>query len=304
MNNFSNGKLSDFLTHVISRAKPKYKYSKCIGVLGEFTNEKEKVAAIINKLREEGYYKFETKIPKDVCKRIYDYALHTPCQIGREEDSKEFTYYEERAKPRAVTYNFDVQTIFENKDMQDIVTDYSLLHIAQQYLMTKPILIDLGLFWTSNYQTSQEEQEKYAQMYHSDHCSVKWLKFFIYFKDIDTNSGPHCIVSKTHGRKPKYYRIMRRYSDEELKRYYPEKDFVEFTGEEGTIFAVDTKNFHKGKPIVNNDRLMTDILFANCYFGQGTGIDKVHINEKFSDNFKQMVKTYNTTYPRHKFIYS
>ncbi|MEL7145953.1 MAG: hypothetical protein AAFO69_06265, partial [Bacteroidota bacterium] len=49
---------------------------------------------------------------------------------------------------------------------------------------------------------------------------------------------------------------------------YEPSEVIEILGSKGTIVAVDTSGFHKGKPPVSRDRLIVQIEFTNSFFGQ------------------------------------
>jgi hypothetical protein len=58
-----------------------------------------------------------------------------------------------------------------------------------------------------------------------------------------------------------------RYPDQELEPYYPAADRVELTGPPGTMFAVDTRGYHKGITPRTGDRLMLQLEFCDSLFG-------------------------------------
>ncbi|HEX4461815.1 MAG TPA: hypothetical protein VIA18_27735, partial [Polyangia bacterium] len=58
-----------------------------------------------------------------------------------------------------------------------------------------------------------------------------------------------------------------RLPDEAIARGYGADRMRELTGPRGTIIAVDTSGFHKGKPLVAGHRLMFQLEFTNSFFG-------------------------------------
>ncbi len=56
--------------------------------------------------------------------------------------------------------------------------------------------------------------------------------------------------------------------DDEIAAHYPASELLELTGPVGTMLAVDTRSFHMGKPLVERDRLLFQIQFADSLCGQ------------------------------------
>ena len=92
----------------------------------------------------------------------------------------------------------------------------------------------------------------------------------------------------------KYVSVPRRFSDDEVKRHYREDDIVELTGEKGTIIAVDTSGLHKGKPVVNSERLVFQLEYCNNLYGNKYRY--IQVNNNFSENFRRSIKKQSYTY--------
>jgi hypothetical protein len=100
---------------------------------------------------------------------------------------------------------------------------------------------------------------------------IKFLKFFFYLTDVDTTNGPHCFIRHSHQRKPQPLLRDGRIGDEEMQQYYPPEDIVEITGPAGSISAVDTRGFHKGKPLQKGHRLVLQLEYTTSLFGANNG---------------------------------
>ena len=85
---------------------------------------------------------------------------------------------------------------------------------------------------------------------------IKFLKFFFYLTDVGPDNGPHCYLRASHDRKPSALRRLDRITDEEILRHYGPERVVEVMGVRGTAAAVDTRGFHKGKPLTAGHRLI------------------------------------------------
>ncbi|MFT5860015.1 MAG: hypothetical protein ACI865_002123 [Flavobacteriaceae bacterium] len=66
---------------------------------------------------------------------------------------------------------------------------------------------------------------------------------------------------------PRFHQTLERTTDEELSNFYEKNDILAFTGKKGTIFAVDTRGLHIGKPLVIDNRLLFQVHFSNSLFG-------------------------------------
>jgi hypothetical protein len=102
------------------------------------------------------------------------------------------------------------------------------------------------------------------------------MKFFFYLTDVSSDTGPHCYVKGSHKILPLELRRDGRFSDEEISESYGSKNLIEICGKKGTILAVDTRGFHKGKELLKDNRLLLQLEFANSMFGQT--YPKVDIN--------------------------
>jgi hypothetical protein len=72
----------------------------------------------------------------------------------------------------------------------------------------------------------------------------------------------------------------------------------EFHGKKGTILAVDTKGFHKGKTPVSSERLMFEMVFSNSLFG-GSYL-KFDLSKPSNSFLKKAYEYSPDTYQRYK----
>ena len=64
-------------------------------------------------------------------------------------------------------------------------------------------------------------------------------------------------------------------------------------GKKGTILAVDTRGFHKGKDLTDSNRLLLQIEFSNSMFGQSyPKIDIAYIKNSHRDLADHNKNTY------------
>lgn len=243
------------------------------GVLGDLSPQE--VQKIAHEVHQTGFYMFPQRLPEALCNRLEQFALSTPAApYPRKESDPESALYE-REKPLAPTYQFSEQACLDNTDIQKLCADPSFLAVAQAYLKCSPVLDIVTMWWSTTF--SREASHKAAQLYHFDMASLKWIKFFVYLTDVGPQNGPHCFVKQSHRSGQPWGLLKHLYArlpDEEMRRYYPPEAFVELLGARGTIFAEDTRGFHKGKPVETGDRLVLEFQFSDSLFGTEREPDK------------------------------
>ncbi len=232
------------------------------------------IHGIATQLRCDGFYQFRRRLPTDLCEKLLQFSLITPGIATTHEPLGAPTVFD-RNNPQTVRHQFRANELFQEPAVQQVATDPYFLAIAQEYLGFNPVLDLLAMWWSAPGDISL--QSKAAQLYHFDMDRFKFVKFFIYLTDVGSDNGPHCYVRGSHIRKPLNLLRDERISDEEIFDHYPAEDLVELTGPVGTLLAVDTRGFHKGKPLVTKDRLIFQIQFADSLFGQN--YPRVHVSE-------------------------
>lgn len=249
------------------------------GVVGDMNAPNTR--KVLNSLREDGFYKFETLLSPQICDDITNFALSTPCKPRLAGYDKRIIY--DRNNLIANLYDFDAQSMLENPSIQQIVTDESMLKIAREFLGPSVRLQNVSMWW-SNADFHNVSKDGAAQMYHVDMDTIKWLNFFFYLVDVDNHNGPHVYIRRSHRQAPKSVYRDYRITDEEIAQAFKPQDIVELTGQRGTVLTVDTLGLHKGKALEKGERLMLTVRFAVNNFGAG-GPQKVQLNDKFSAEF-------------------
>ena len=233
---------------------------------------KDNTSTILHTLKKEGYAVLSTKIPKNICEQLKSFAESSPClPSGDGQNDKSLKIYNPK-EPKAPTYKFREEDLVENELIQKLAADANLLKVVTLYLNRLPILDLIAMWWSTAFQ--READHNSAQLYHFDMDRLRWLKVFFYLTDVDSETGAHCYIARSHrpGQKPREIR-KRGYSripDSDLKRYYPLENFKEITGEAGTIIIGDTMAYHKGKPLAKGQRLILEFEYANSLFGAPT----------------------------------
>lgn len=260
----TNGRFNDVMGTVCKAFHPKRSTTLQESIFADSTQDE--IREIGGHLRRDGFYKFERKLPPALCDALIDLSL-TALGVGISLDKtpRQPSVFD-RQNPGTVRHQFRPDQLFMDPTVQQLTTDPYFFAIAQQYLGFNPVQDLLSMWWSAPGDKALESRA--AQLYHFDMDRFKFVKFFVYLTDVDTNNGPHCYVRGSHTRKPASLLRDERISDDEIEQHYKPEDCVELTGPVGTMLAVDTRGFHKGKPLAERDRLIFQLQFADSLFGQ------------------------------------
>ena len=292
----SNGRFNDFISYLLSIKSPKYKNIIAKGILGNLNPSQ--VTSIADEIYKTGYYISPQKLHLDKVQKVVEFALKTPSSYMRLTTPKNQALIDEKIifnpdAPLSPIYRFDMQQIFENSELLNLLLDQSLLAVSQEYLNCSPVLDLVSLWWSVPFGGKRTSEA--AQEFHFDMDRIKFLKIFIYLTDVDTNNGPHCYVAQSHRRKPKALLSDGRKSDSEIEKYYSTSDIRELCDTSGTIILADTRGFHKGKPLMSGKRLLFQIEYSNSLFGQN--YPKVNLNRSVIDReSSNVIESYPYTY--------
>jgi Phytanoyl-CoA dioxygenase (PhyH) len=287
----TNGKLNDFMVSMGTKFRPKYELNKVEGILGSL--DPKDVKDISNKIKQDGFYKFDIKLPIEICEDLMSFSLKTPANVVPKPNELNGKSVFDRKNLLGTRYQFDEEALMSNRNIQDIVADETLIAVAQEYFGCKPLNDAVTMWWSTTY--SKEASSEAAQLYHFDMDRIKFLKFFIYLTDVTTNTGPHCYIRHSHRGLPEKLLRDGRIKDEEVNNFYKKEDVLELTGERGTILAVDTRGLHKGKPLIEGVRLLFQLEFATNFFGQTYNRIKL---TNMSGRLKNSFEKYSLVYDR------
>ncbi|MFN6083724.1 MAG: phytanoyl-CoA dioxygenase family protein, partial [Fluviicola sp.] len=262
----TNGRVNDFHSRLISLVKKPKKTT--LGSILNLNSEKD-IDHICSEITKNGYFQFDISLEKDKIDSLENFGRTTPARYV-DVNKSSIAYSQEKIlfdpeKIDSPRYQFDVEDVVQNETVRSIIFDQGFLSIASKYLKCSPILDIVTMWWSKPANDLGKSQA--AQMYHFDMDRIKFLKFFFYVTDVDTQTGPHCYIENSHKRLDRAVRKDRRLTDEELLAHYPKTAFKEFNGKKGTILAVDTRGLHKGKALETGERLLFQIQFSNSLFG-------------------------------------
>jgi len=265
----SGGRANDLLSKAVAIIHPPYRLPPAYGVLGKLDNGGlEKVQ---RQLETDGYYVFENCLSEDFCDRIIRQTLAFNCMITGDNLPGGVVRgrYERGETPKAAKYLVTEDDTTDIPEVQELISDPSIIAVAQNYLKSKPIFSGIGLWWSPAFSGMADIEA--AQQFHWDMERIKWIRFFIYLTDVTAESGPHCFIRGTHKSGAIPDNLLRlgyvRHSDETILQTYGRDAFLEFVGRRGTIIAEDSRGFHKGMEPKKGDRLLLAFELANTTFG-------------------------------------
>ena len=188
-------------------------------------------------------------------------------------------YYEEKKKIKISSikkffnyyvggnYQTQKQKIKVNEFLFKISTSEPFLKIINTYFKLFGKLVYLELNETDLERKSSNSE--FSQNWHRDPGIRKIIKVFIYFNDVDKNSGPFTYIKQSHnsGKWGKIFK-QRKFgvngcypNPEEISNVIPNKYFLECTGKKGTIIFADTTGLHRGANQFKKKRVMSTSVF-------------------------------------------
>jgi hypothetical protein len=277
----TNGRFTDYLAGRLARRVPPVAEADTTGIVPSLSAAEHQT--VLANLRRDGIHVFQRRLDSAVCDELVAFACRTPCApAGDHLPTDHPPILFDPGNPVAPTYWFDQQQLAEFPLVQRLLTDPTWLKLAQDYLGMEPILNIHTMWWSSAFKRSADH--KSAQLFHFDLDRAKFLKFFIYLGDVTEETGPHVFVRGTHVRKVRPLLRDGRISDGDLFTHYPPERAITITGPKGTMFAEDTRGFHKGMPVLKGTRLAFEIEYVSDRFGRSEPVIK--LNGHFAASFR------------------
>jgi hypothetical protein len=260
----TNGRSSDRVATILRQLRPPRTLSPATGIVGTLSVGRQQ--SIAQELARNGYYLFDQLAPAEFCDEIERFTRLTPAVIeGRGSTPDERVTFDE-TNPLSKTYRFAIDDVTRNAALQRLMADKSLLAVAEAYLAAQPILSGINVWWSPSFGATPGSDA--AQLFHFDFDGAPiWLKFFIYITDVGRENGPHVFVRGSHlaGHPAAAAFLPRGYvriTYDEIAAAFGKENVIEFCGKRGTVLAVDTRGFHKGKMPVSGSRLIAQLMYC------------------------------------------
>lgn len=276
----TSGLISDLITSII---KIKYKFKTSINLN---LNDEE----LLN-LKDKGYVTLKDNLDDQLIEKMHYLTSTLKCSYNKTQNYYEKVIYDQNIH-KLPAYGYETSDLIKTKEVNDLIKFFKkskIISLVENYFESKAYVLDLSMWWSN---VSSKVDSFSAQDFHFDLDSIKFLKVFIYLKDVTENEGPHVYVEGTHKSFTKPYEILKRgysrVSDDEISKYYDYKKIHKVIGKKGTIFIGDTKCFHKGLVPLKSNRLIFQLIFSNSKFGSKK------INNLFLDDYINSNLSYNT----------
>jgi Phytanoyl-CoA dioxygenase (PhyH) len=263
----TNGRSTNILRQVMRGLRPPPETIRPFdSMLGKF--DPDRVHKIADKIRCDGYYVFEGKVPEALCDELTSAAMRVEARAGRKSDSSMAVF--DPRNPIGHVYDIAEAKCLQIPAFQRLIADPSFINVAQAYFRAAPALRS-GFLWWSAVLDGKPDTDA-AQLFHFDYDPAPiWLKIFIYLTNVTSTSGPHVFVRGSHRQQQAEAReiVSRHYvriPDEDIERAFGKDNVVEISGRRGTVVAVDTLGFHKGKAPQTDHRLLAQLVYATPLF--------------------------------------
>jgi len=260
----TNGRFTDRLATLLRTLRPPRRPRPVSSYLGDFSAAEQK--AIAGRIARDGFFLFERRLPSELCDEIVAFAQRTPCTVeGRGRAPQDRVLFDPTA-PISKTYRVVEEEIIADRAVQRLMADPGMLAIAENYLRAHPMLSMMNLWWSATF--GEKPGAEAAQEFHFDFDPPPiWLLFFVYLTDVGPENGPHVFARGSHlanmpAAGPLLTRGYVRIPDEDVAAAFGRENIVELYGKRGTVLAVDTRGFHKGKMLTAGHRLMAQLTYS------------------------------------------
>jgi hypothetical protein len=264
----TNGRFTELIAPFLRMTRPARRPSAVDGLLGHFSVDDQ--SRIAGQIRRDGFFVFEGVLPSEVCDTIERFAKSTPAILEGHSRDVQARQIFDAGRPLAKKYYFAKEQIAANPGMEQLMGDPAFLAVAERYLDSLPMLSDVTLWWSAVHEGVKDYDA--GQRYHFDFDTPpRWLMIFVYLTDVGPDNGPHMYIRGSHAAGlpaagPLRARGYERIPDEEVLAAFGRDKVVELQGKRGTVLAVDTLGFHKGKPLQAGHRLMGQLIYSFAHF--------------------------------------
>lgn len=188
-------------------------------------------------------------LPEAAAAEIRAYFQGIPCQDPYRPHLGAFAW-DAPASPDSNMGYYTPQQILAAPRVLALFNDPDVLAVAELYLGAKPLLDNIGAWWSYG----DRPTAKGTQRFHRDWDSWRGFKLFFYLTDVDAAAGPHTLIRGSH-RDPRLT-VGRALDDAEVYAVFGRENERVLTGRAGTRFIGDTFSIHKGALPTTGRRLL------------------------------------------------
>tara|TARA_A100001035_G_C27779714_1_gene501089 strand:+ start:389 stop:2221 length:1833 start_codon:yes stop_codon:yes gene_type:complete len=158
-----------------------------------------------------------------------------------------------KSKPSVISYNRFGKNFNTSDHFPKLFYSKKVLQIAQQHYNIAPKVRNITLWINPPISKTNQDNAKGSQMWHRDQEDISILKCFVYFKDLDKNSGAlQYIPYSSTSSSGKYSHIhpfpqLSGYPGERIINQRVKKDdMITAVADKGSLVFIDTNGFHRG----------------------------------------------------------
>ena len=188
-------------------------------------------------------------LPEEQIGAIRRYFETVPCHDPYRPHLGSFPF-DAPASPETNMGYFTTAEIVAAPHVLALFNDPVVLEAAELFLGCKPLLDNIGCWWSFG----ARDAAKGTQRYHRDFDSLRGFKLFLYLTDVGPESGPH--VFMRFSQRSARLDTGRALSDAAIHEAFGAENEVVMTGPAGTMFLADTFGWHKGLLPCSGRRLM------------------------------------------------
>jgi hypothetical protein len=298
----TGGFYSELMHELVKIHRPLILPSGSTGFLG--MEDGAALGRALDGLHADGYHLFERRVPDQALDELVKYSLDAPADCFPPQAGEGGSGRVDLNNEAADGYQLDPQSVLDCPEVQELLADPSLLTVAANYLGCTPVLGMVVMRWS--FPSSRAPSVDLAQYFHWDDDWIRWLKFFIYLTDVDDGSGPHVYIRGSHraGTKPRELlaRGYARISDKDMKPFYPDASVVTLEAPRGTLFAGDTRCWHKGLNPSRSRRLLLQFNYADTFAMGPPPPSPLVIKRTHKEVFRRFVAENKTVFPAPYFV--
>jgi hypothetical protein len=227
------------------------------------------ISRIVQTIREEAVF-VGLQLPADTIAEIDAFARSQPLHAIFDPTGPTFKYADVvRGKcvdGRAVPVG-GVREPFRCPAVQTIINDPVLRAVVRSYLGHEPRRVMTILDWSFASDLTDRERRKMRHHvidYHYDVSGFNFVYASFYINETNRNSGAHCMMKRSHNRKPLRMLLgSTTASEADVRRQFGIENEIMIEGPGGLGFVQDTSCYHRATPPTRGDRLMLALRFIN-----------------------------------------
>lgn len=159
------------------------------------------------------------------------------------------------------------KSVLKNPGFEKLIMDPFWKNISDDYLNG-----DSKIFSIRCWHSFPKNNSEYStpENWHTDvGDGFNFIKFFVALTDIEATNGPTQILPINKNNLKKRFLANRRFSEEEITKYMKKLGVSPISAivEKGTIYVADTRQIHRGMPVVSGNRFLFNFTVAIDDFG-------------------------------------